>query len=333
MNNKTINTVGDCDEIIKGLFDEHEKISNKEDAFLYRCMERDFLLGVWFRGEPHTLDTQLEPGIFRPRPSKGTLPKSYFEEKFIFNYTRNRVPQFSNGQNDLFTTLSRMQHYGAPTRLLDWSESMLVALYFAVRDVDENRDANLFCLNARRLNKKSSMRESWDNIHDDTSFGTKFRTAFVFSDTRKNWFHSIAEHKDFRWTDVDKYKSEEGVSAGTDVPLQALADHCMPVAVIPSFITTRHQVQRTVFTLHGGKHYDSNDRTGVLNDDERLPSPVSLVKLNDKDPENRRFLLRFKIPGSSKELIRKQLHIYGIHEGTLFPDSDMLGLYIKEMFQ
>jgi hypothetical protein len=51
-----------------------------------------------------------------------------------------------------------MQHYLAPTRLLDWTENLLVALYFAVRDdaLDGKADAAVWLLNARRLNYYSS---------------------------------------------------------------------------------------------------------------------------------------------------------------------------------
>ena len=79
------------------------------------------------------------------------------------------VPQ----RYDHASWLTLMQHYGLPTRLLDWSESPLVALYFALSsDEDAKTDAAVWVLNPMKLNKKVGYGEyvppiSYDSLSGD----------------------------------------------------------------------------------------------------------------------------------------------------------------------
>ena len=54
-------------------------------------------------------------------------------------------------KRNFISWLFLMQHYGLPTRLLDWSESVLVATFFAVLE-RPNEDGVVFAMDPRRMN-------------------------------------------------------------------------------------------------------------------------------------------------------------------------------------
>ena len=101
---------------------------------------------IWYRG--HSDSTySLVPSLFRNAdwPSK---------EQQAFNaFQRTASRLFEKRGND-WEVLFDMQHYGLPTRLLDWSEALGVAIAFIVYTPAVTvKDAALFILDPRALNE------------------------------------------------------------------------------------------------------------------------------------------------------------------------------------
>lgn len=93
---------------------------------------------LWFRGQGcHA--RPLRPSLVRrldPFSPAGLLAK---EIALITRFRQRSLPLWPEGYpQDDWEQLFAMQHFGVPTRLLDWSENALVAAYFAA-DHDPTR--------------------------------------------------------------------------------------------------------------------------------------------------------------------------------------------------
>ncbi|MEI7025905.1 FRG domain-containing protein [Paenibacillus sp. y28] len=112
---------------------------------------------LWFRGVKRT-DYNLDPSIARGLGAQAeivylskfrSLAYPYLQETPYFPYSEDR--------NSYWGWLFMMQHYGVPTRLLDWSREALVALLFAVdpnrTPKEEEVDSAVWLLNPVELNK------------------------------------------------------------------------------------------------------------------------------------------------------------------------------------
>jgi hypothetical protein len=130
-----------------------------------------------FRGHQDadwTLQTTLErSGSVAPRLDEQSLLQR-FQRRARAHLPISSVP---NDDGDPFAWWSIMQHYGAPTRLLDFTESPYVALFFAIEKVNETRngeraDRALWAIDAFHCRKRASMLVAQEfEIHDYEAIG------------------------------------------------------------------------------------------------------------------------------------------------------------------
>ena len=115
---------------------------------IVHIVEDRFQEQIWFRGQANSA-WNLVPSAHRRHP--------ILESQFAHHF-RLRAPSLYKScpdHKDYAAWLPLMQHYGLPTRLLDWTESVLVAAYFALLQEPTSVCASIWLLAPGSLNKQS----------------------------------------------------------------------------------------------------------------------------------------------------------------------------------
>jgi hypothetical protein len=162
---------------------------------------------LWYRGHPNA-KFYLLATLLR---YKNGLAK----ERYLFTNFKKFSDRILKRRDSDWETLFEMQHYGVPTRLLDWSETFGVALFFAAtynQSHHPDQDAALYLLDPMALNRISGINQIFRVPEDEGKF----------SYTRIYWDHT---------------------------PFAATA----PVAIEPIFLNERMLAQRGMFTVHHDK--------------------------------------------------------------------------------
>lgn len=176
---------------------------------------------VWYRGHtnPHFL---LVPSLFRGGISD---PAATAAERTAFESFERLAPRFGLAQKRDWHTLVDMQHYGLPTRLLDWTSVLGLAVFFATSRYRPSRDDeaefSLYLLNPARLNAKGGRAEIYSSENDFFSYKLIY------------W-----EHKPF-------------------VPTH-------PIALETPFVNERIYAQRGLFTVHSDEMPLDESSTSAL---------------------------------------------------------------------
>lgn len=248
--------------------------------------DRGPLQHAWYRGEPSTT-TPLLPRLFRQRHNENQL----------LQFFRMKAPTYWNQCPDREATdqwLFLAQHSGLPTRLLDWTESALIALHFALTDPSDPRD-NLarwvWMLDPIALNRRSlsAPATTADKAPDYVSGESdEFPLTWIYYPGDSGMINIGSYNIAGAWE-----KDTKGVS--------------LPVAIQPTNIHPRMTVQRSCFTVHG------KDKRSAL---EQVPE----------------LLRRYDIEPRDCAGMRTELRALGISHASVFPDLDHLAQELRERF-
>lgn len=192
---------------------------------------------LWFRGEPQKYETYLRPKLYRP--PKGRLLKPSIElleiENDLYEYFQHSGTSLcetpideSNRDWDWYFL---MQHHGAPTRLLDWSDGALIALHFAVREEREQSDADpvVYALEPDHLQNE-------------------IRALLEINSVKEQWSGYVKKHPSYL---NDESEWEDVWLPNDELDRTELNSPSMPLLLEFPHITRRVAAQRSRFIVFG----------------------------------------------------------------------------------
>jgi hypothetical protein len=287
---------------------------------------------TWFRGHSK-YEFKLLPSVFR---DNNTL---FIDEAKQYNEFIRRFPNHSQTHRTPIEWLTLMQHYGLPTRLLDWTSNLLIGLFFACDDLESDGALFVFNSNSFRMFEITPFLEFQITLqkHCDLYNGILkivendgkkyFINHTSIEDIKNDIFIGVKFTQSFSKTNFESFMQENQLSnvrnyvdnSKIDSISQELIRHfSIIVPIRPPLLNDRLKIQQSFFTFHGGKIIED----GVLIKFESLDEQDNLA--ND--------LIKIKISKDIKQSLLGELALAGISKATLFPEMEYQAEDIKNRF-
>ena len=206
--------------------------------------------------------------------------------------------------------LAIAQHYGLPTRLLDWSFSPLVATYFAVQDGNTDHDAAIWAADYRQL-------------HDDLP--DHYQEVLEITETNMLDVHLLSN------ATLEYEAKREGTD---DAPIRNLND-----------VSRITEIWREMWGVGDGDDEGPDDQYVMFFRppaiDDRIVNQSAVFSFQS-DPrlildewlaEHPECYRKIVIPGERKLEFRDKLDQMNINHRTLFPGLEGLTTWLKQYYQ
>lgn len=248
-----------------------------------------------FRGESKEHERILLPKYLRPLQEDSVRADRCYmaEERDIVSQFRDQAyPYVSNiEKKDLVSWRECAQHYGVPTKLLDWSSNPLVALFFSCIG-DYNENGIVWMIN-------------WQNYHSSTN-------------------REDVDNKNLA-------KSGITVMDAIEMEAQGNPRLINPVIYSPCYTDIRMSAQSSYFMLWGTSEDDLIKQIGSEYVKEAEFVSVKTTNGSTARVKEPITLYYFIIDKNEKKRIQNQLSRWGINHKTLFPGLDGIGKYTDEI--
>lgn len=296
----------ESDLIIRSIGDYISFLRNLEENTCIKSMSENFM----FRGQSNC-SWSLSPKYFRRNNDGARIYSSGIGEIMVsfqreaFPYIMKLNPKAINDisienlmSNNLFEhedlqLMQIAQHYGVPTKLLDFTRNPLVALYFACSE-DTNNDSCVWMVNTI----------SYSKLYASCILNT------MPNDSKLKTIKTLPRISEQNLVD-NRMANQESIFfyIPSETPIDRVISsdlHMSTLNLIPKF----------------------NKRT-----EEVTSKTATSITTHVTREDMKELIGKIIIPKEQTSVIRKQLNLLGINEKLIYPGLDGIGRYIDVVYQ